>query len=75
MRKNEILGFIIIFLKNNIQQYIDTKKKKIIAIILSVVSVMLCATIVFLTVASCSEGDSNGKTVVKKVIKKNNKAK
>ena len=41
----------------NLKSMLETKKQKIIALILAIVSVILCVTIVLLTVASCSGGD------------------
>ena len=48
---------------------LETKKAKLIAILIAAVSLVLCVVIVLLTVSSCSSNSPSG-TTVKKVIKK-----
>lgn len=54
----------------NLKLKLETKKQKIIALILAIVSIILCVAIVLLTVASCNGGEATGGKTVQKVIKK-----
>lgn len=54
----------------NFKLMLETKKQKITALIIAIVSVILCVAIVLVSVSSCSVEESGGKTVVKKVVKK-----
>lgn len=54
----------------NFKLKLETKKQKITALIIAIVSVILCVAIVLVTVSSCSADTSGGKKIIKKVKKK-----